>query len=99
MDGKLVTTFPCITKVWSVAFSPHGEQMLTGLSDGTVSLWAVSGKLVTTLNSHSEVVVGVIFSLDSHLVMAYDQNGRVLLWRASEPERENLWECTSLLIK
>ncbi len=36
-----------------VVFLPHGKQMLTGQSDGSLALWdAVSGKLIRTVGSH-----------------------------------------------
>ncbi len=41
--GELVRTYTHIAEPWSVAFSPDGERIAAGLSDGTVRIWAVEG--------------------------------------------------------
>lgn len=60
-------------EVTSVAFSPDGNQLAGGSTDGTVSLWQVSdGSLVNTLNDHSINVFSVFFSPDGQALFFAD---------------------------
>jgi len=52
--------------VWSVAFSPDSQRIVSGLDDKTVWLWdAATGAVLQTLKGHSNIVMSVAFSLDS----------------------------------
>jgi WD40 repeat protein len=67
--------------VISVAFSPDGEQVLTGSKDQTALLWDVnSGKILRQFEGHSNSIVSVAFSPDRHaaLTASYDSTAR--LW-------------------
>ena len=53
----------------SVAFSPDGKQVVSGLNEGTVQLWdAVTGAPLQTLRGHTDRVNSVAFSLDGRQV-------------------------------
>lgn len=88
-DGSLLKSFDGHTdektkkdakkaEVTSVAFSPDGNQLAGGSTDGTVSLWQVlDGSLVNTLKSHTKNVTGVFFSPDGLALFSASWDGKV----------------------
>ena len=51
--------------VTSVAYSPDGTRIVTGISDGTTRVWdAQSGRTLRELKAHTEQVNCVAFSPD-----------------------------------
>jgi WD40 repeat protein len=57
--------------VRSVAFSPDGKQVVSGLDDKTVRLWdAATGAPLQTLKGHSNFVCSVAFSPDGKQVVS-----------------------------
>jgi WD40 repeat protein len=47
--------------IWDVAFSPDGTMLATASEDTTIKLWSVDGKLIRTLQGHSDRVNAVMF--------------------------------------
>ncbi|BAZ12676.1 YD repeat protein [Calothrix sp. NIES-4071] len=66
--------------VYSVVFSPDGQQIATGSRDKTIKLWAADGRLLKTLNN-SDWVYDVVFSPNGQFLAASTQAGEVKLWR------------------
>ena len=57
--------------VWSVAFSPDGQSVVSGSEDNTVRLWSVeSGELLQTMKGHTSLVSSVAFSPDGQYVVS-----------------------------
>ena len=50
-EGKLVTTLPVVEgEIWDLAWSPDGNHLGVGLSDGSVAIWnipVVRGQVAT----------------------------------------------------
>ncbi|MBD2519852.1 AAA-like domain-containing protein [Nostoc sp. FACHB-973] len=66
--------------VYSVVFSPDGQQIATASRDKTIKLWARDGRLLQTLNT-SDWVFDVVFSPNGQFLAASTQAGEVKLWR------------------
>jgi WD40 repeat protein len=79
-----------LQEVWSVAanpnrcaaFSPDGQWLATGDSDGAVSLWeiAAAGRVQRRLLGHAGSVSGVSFHPDGNRLVSCGSDGRVKVW-------------------
>jgi len=70
-------------RVYSMAFSPDGKQVVLGSYDETVRLWdAVIGAALQTLKGHSHFVISVAFSPDGKQVVSGSYDETVRLWDA-----------------
>ena len=69
----------------SVAFSPDGQTIATGASDGIVRLWRVSdGALLHALEGHTRPVSGIAFFQDGTLLISVSRDRSVNIWRVSD---------------
>jgi WD40 repeat protein len=92
-DGTpLATLVGHSSAVWDVAFSPDGQLLASSSSDRQVKLWQLStngsnhdgsnnlGKLLTTLNGHTDSVQQVAFSTDGSTLISSSNDRTTLLW-------------------
>ncbi|MBV6402195.1 MAG: hypothetical protein CNIPEHKO_02501 [Anaerolineales bacterium] len=89
LDGALVESFdgPVDNKVGAntgklevtkVAFSPNGNMIAGGSTDGTVNVWQVSdSSLLVTLKLHSEEITSVFFSPDGQALFSSSWGGNL----------------------
>jgi WD40 repeat protein len=86
-DGTLVRTFnfpPSFNLFTSIAFSPKGDQVLTGNIDRIARLWeTASGQLIRQFAGHSDHVTSVAFSHDGKYVLSGSLDNTVKLWDAA----------------
>ncbi|KAI7976980.1 hypothetical protein EIK77_002376 [Talaromyces pinophilus] len=69
--------------VYSVAFSPDGQTVVSGSGDKTIKLWdAKTGSELQTLRGHLGRVFSVAFSPDSQTVASGSYDNTIKLWDA-----------------
>lgn len=65
-------------EITSVSFSPDGNQLAGGSTNGTVSLWqALDGSVIGTFNHTEDEVVSVFFSPDGQSLFFASRDGKV----------------------
>ncbi|MEL7069859.1 MAG: hypothetical protein AAGN15_14560, partial [Cyanobacteria bacterium J06581_3] len=71
--------------VYSVAFSPDNQRIVSGSSDGTLRLWdAQTGSpLGEPLEGHGSAVLSVAFSPDNQRIVSGSLDGTLRLWDAA----------------
>ncbi|MEQ9486373.1 nSTAND1 domain-containing NTPase [Coleofasciculus sp. F4-SAH-05] len=72
--------------VWSVSFSPDGEQIASASYDGTVRLWDKNGKELAVLRGHQDRVWSVRFSPDGEKIASASEDKTVRLWDENRAE-------------
>jgi len=67
--------------VFSVAFSPNGQYILTGSGDNTARLWAVrTGQEVRRFEGHTEPVTSVAVSPNGRFILTGSRDTTARLW-------------------
>ncbi|WP_427156879.1 WD40 repeat domain-containing protein [Aliinostoc sp. HNIBRCY26] len=98
--GELTGSFDAKSSINTVAISPDGKTLATGIHDNAIKLWNVSdSKLIHTLTSRQGEVKAVAFSPDGKLLASGSQDGSVTLWNTVTGElistftahREQVW--------
>ncbi|MFI2476910.1 TIR domain-containing protein [Nocardia xishanensis] len=71
-------------EVWSLAFSPDGQQIVSGDQDGTVRLWdaTTTQPIREPITGHEGAVSSVGFSPDGRSLVSGGQDGTVRVWHA-----------------
>ena len=96
--------------VYSVAFSPDGNYVVSGSDDNTAKVWEYdTGNVITTFTGHSDDVRSVAFSPDGNYVVSGSWDNTAKVWefndklinsvRMGYKYRFNAGTGTSMLIK
>jgi WD40 repeat protein len=79
--------------VGSVVFSPDGQMLASGASDGTIQLWDTStGQMLNSFRSNTQYISSVTFSPDGHFIAS----GGGANW--GSPAGVQLWDVSTLLL-
>lgn len=74
--------------VWSAAFSPDGEQIISGSSDRTLKLWNIrTGKTQATLKGHGGYISQVAFHPKGQQVASASGDETIRLWNPTTGRR------------
>ena len=84
MTGVHKGTLTGHTKIGSIAFSPNGNTLASGNTDGTIHLWdTVTGANQRTFTGYTRLVRSIAFSPDGTTLASGNEDGTVLLWELS----------------
>ena len=73
--------------VWSLAFSPDGNRLATGSTDGIITLLAVTvNHEVATFDGHVGAVQSLAFARDGRTLLSGGSDGAVKVWSATAEE-------------
>ncbi len=67
--------------LWSVTFSPDGQNLASASRDQTIKIWRRDGSIIQTLKAHSDSVTSVSYSPDGQTLVSSSFDKTVLLWR------------------
>src|SRR5882762_3108304 len=89
-EGQEQTWSPCVRVLEGhtsvclcIAFSPYGEQLVSGSDDRTVRLWNIStGALLQIMKGHSHCVQSVMYSPDGRYIASGSDDETVRIWDA-----------------
>lgn len=71
---------PLIDHVFSVAFSPDGQYIITGHFDKAARLWTTKGKLLHTFRKHKATITSVAFSPKGTSILTGSVDRTAILW-------------------
>jgi WD40 repeat protein len=69
-----------LTDVNSAVFSPDGQTIASISEDNTIKLWNIQGKLLQTLDKHTNRVRGIAFSPDGKTIASASWDKTIKLW-------------------
>ncbi|KAH8797325.1 WD40-repeat-containing domain protein [Flagelloscypha sp. PMI_526] len=73
--------------VFSAAFSPSGEKIVSGSRDRTVCIWdAESGRKLRQLNGHADCVYSAAFSSDGKRIVSGSDDRTIRVWDVESGE-------------
>lgn len=73
------------SSVRSVAYSPDGERLVSGLGDNTIKVWSANnGTLQQTLEGHTNSVLSVAYSPDGMHIASGSSDRMIKVWRVGD---------------
>jgi WD40 repeat protein len=86
-SGELIRLEGHERSVTSIAYSPDGEQLVSGSVDQTVRIWEVALGTSRVLNGHTDAIMSVTFRPDGEQIASGGFENVIRLWNAaiSEP--------------
>ncbi|MBK6750808.1 MAG: WD40 repeat domain-containing protein [Pyrinomonadaceae bacterium] len=70
--------------VESVAMSPDGKHLVSGNSNGSITIWdANTGKEITAIKGHTKMVNSVSYSPNGQIIASVSEDGSVAIWNAA----------------
>src|ERR1700730_18848839 len=76
--------------VYSAAFSPHGQRIVTASNDKTARVWnATTGAILTELKGHGSGVDSAAFSPDGARIVTTSDDSTARIWDISTLEKDD----------
>lgn len=91
--GTLIKNIPLPSSVESLAFSPDGQTLTTGMGNGAITIWqANTWKSLRSFSAHSDIVNTLVYSPDGTMIASGGSNRdkMIRLWSSRPGEYGNL---------
>jgi WD40 repeat protein len=83
--GAVLALLMAALAVAAAAFSPDGNRLLAGYTDGPVRLWELAkGKEIRCFTGHTQAVLAVTFADDGKLAASGSSDTTVRLWQIEQ---------------
>ena len=74
--------------IFSVAFSPDGNRLVSGSYDKSVKIWDVNaGRLLQTLGGHTDAVYSVVYNSPGNILATCGKDRTIRIWDAKTGRR------------
>lgn len=83
-SGNKLQTLETATRVFTLAWSPDGEELAATTEDGDIYLWHLPRNQQRVLRGHSEPCIRVGFSPDGALLCSGSRDGTTRLWDVAQ---------------
>ncbi|MBX2998647.1 MAG: PD40 domain-containing protein [Caldilineaceae bacterium] len=78
---RIAPDHPSANRINALAWSPDGNWVLSGSSDGAAQIWdARSGKVLLRIDAHSDQIRAVAWSPDSSRILTGSHDGSARVW-------------------
>ncbi len=91
LEGKSFWEFDHHTdRITDLAFSPDGQNILTGSKDQTAILWDLQGNLITIFEGHTNGIHAVAFSPDGQSVLTGSFDQTIRIWSLDDASFQSI---------
>ncbi len=88
---KIVSRFDDISSVWSLAFSPDGQSLVSAHGDGSIQVRDLDERRrIVGFDGHGNHVLVVTTSPDGKRIASAGKDGAVILWNAETEQKETV---------
>jgi WD40 repeat protein len=82
--GREIKSWAVSSNFYSIAASPDGKLVVTGLRDGSLTFCeTITGSVLESISAHLQAVNGVAFSPDGRLMLTGSAHGDAKLWNVA----------------
>jgi len=76
--------------IWSLAFGPRGQRLVSGGSDGDARIWELGPNAgpPLRLRGHAQAILSVAFAADGDAILTTSADGAAMIWRRGYGEPE-----------
>ncbi|HEY3789488.1 MAG TPA: serine/threonine-protein kinase, partial [Urbifossiella sp.] len=97
-SGTQTAEIRLVESVWTAAFSPDGQRIVTGGSDNIARVWdARTGGLLTTLRGHTNSIRSAVFSPDGRSILTASDDATARLWNVDKEKELRIFTHPALV--
>ncbi|MBK1616958.1 hypothetical protein CKO42_00540 [Lamprobacter modestohalophilus] len=75
-------------RIYSIAFAPDGQQLVTASMDKTARVWSPQGDAIGILSGHQDRIYRAEFSPDGQWILTGSRDGSIRIWKRPTGRRQ-----------